>query len=221
MPLILERMSGVVSIASPPAASVAAMISAASGCFAPSGEKAMISGSRPLSRASARIRSPSARNSPSARRAFLSRSERSSLTVALEKAVTWRGIILRRIAPRRAPPAWPAPSSAPSPSTWMTIESPIAAPSIIRPMIDVPQTRLPSFSTSILASISLARLTNLALARAWSPRLLVIATSRLTAVKPPLPRGFRRRPRYICGRPRARRRPRRGPASPCGRLRAG
>ena len=83
-----ERMSALVSIASPPAASVAAMISAASGCCAPSAEKATISGSRPLSRASVRIRSPSARNSPSARRAFLSRSQRSRLTVGLEKAVT-------------------------------------------------------------------------------------------------------------------------------------
>ena len=81
-------MSGVVSIASPPAASVAAMISAASGCSAPAAEKAMISGRRPLSRASAMILRPSARNSPSSRRAFLSRSERSRLTVAFEKAVT-------------------------------------------------------------------------------------------------------------------------------------
>src|SRR5690242_19992168 len=79
-------------MASPPAASVAAMISAARGCFAPWAEKAMISGSLPLSRASVRILRPSARNSPSARRVFLSRSERSSLTVELEKAVTSRGI---------------------------------------------------------------------------------------------------------------------------------
>src|SRR5438105_4551381 len=65
-------------------------------------------------------------------------------------------------------------------------------------MIEVPQTRLPSFSTSICASISLARLTNLALARAWSPRWLVIRTSRLTAFKRPLPRGSRWPRRYIC-----------------------
>src|SRR4051794_32421013 len=85
-------MSALVSIASPPAASVAAMISAASGCFAPSTEKATTSGRRPLSRASVRILRPSARNRPSARRPFLSRSDRSRLTVALEKAVTWRGM---------------------------------------------------------------------------------------------------------------------------------
>jgi hypothetical protein len=84
-------MSALVSIASPPAASVAAIISEASGCFAPSAEKAIISGRRPLSRASAMIRRPSARNSPSARRAFLSRSERRRLTVSLEKEVMWRG----------------------------------------------------------------------------------------------------------------------------------
>jgi hypothetical protein len=38
----------------------------------------------------------------------------------------------------------------------MVMVSPIAAPSIIRPMIDVPQTRLPSFSTSTVASSWLA-----------------------------------------------------------------
>src|SRR5438067_4134422 len=37
------------------------------------------------------ILSPSARNSPSTRRAFLSRSERRRLTVSLEKEVTCRG----------------------------------------------------------------------------------------------------------------------------------
>src|SRR6185295_8881340 len=60
-------------------------------------------------------------------------------------------------------------SSASTPVTWMMIVSPIAAPSIIRPMIEVPQTRLPSFSTTTSPSIWLARLTNLALARAWRP----------------------------------------------------
>jgi hypothetical protein len=48
----------------------------------------------------------------------------------------------------------------------MVMVSPIAAPSIIRPMIDVPTTRLPSFSTSTLAESPDATLTNLALARA-------------------------------------------------------
>ena len=52
------------------------------------------------------------------------------------------------------------------PSQWMMTVSPIAAPSIIRPMIEVPHTRLPSFSTSIWASSSLAMVTNFALARA-------------------------------------------------------
>src|SRR4249919_1409294 len=110
-------------------------------------------------------------------------------------------------------------SSAPSPSTWMTMLSPIAAPSIISPMIDVPQTRLPSFSTSIGVPSSLARLTNFALARAWSPRLLPISTWRLTAVKRLLPRGFRKQPRYTCGPLRARRQQRRALASPCARPR--
>jgi hypothetical protein len=45
-------------------------------------------------------------------------------------------------------------------------ELPIAAPSIISPMIDVPHTFDPSFSTSTAASICAARVTNLALARA-------------------------------------------------------
>src|SRR5688500_4429439 len=67
------------------------MISAASGCAAPWGEKARISGRRPLSRASAMILNPSARNRPSSRRAFLSRSERIRLTVSLENAVTCLG----------------------------------------------------------------------------------------------------------------------------------
>src|SRR6185437_8392543 len=116
-------------------------------------------------------------------------------------------------------------SSAPSPSTWMTIVSPIAAPSIIRPMIEVPQTRLPSFSTSVFASIWLARLTNFALARAWSPRWLVIVTWRLACpwlpVKPRPRPGSRWRRRYTCVPPRAPRRRRRGPASPCALPRAG
>src|SRR4029079_2664321 len=94
-------------------------------------------------------------------------------------------------------------SAAFGPLQWMVMLSPIAAPSIIRPMIEVPHTRLPSFSTSICASSSLAIATNLALARACSPRRLVIATSRLTAVKPLLPRGSPMRPKYICGRPPA------------------
>ena len=88
--------------------------------------------------------------------------------------------------------------------------SPFAAPSIIRPMIDVPQTRLPSFSTSMTASSWLARLTNLAEARACRPRWFSMRSSRLNAVKPLLPREFPTPPRYICARPRAPLSPRRG-----------
>src|SRR4051794_28300331 len=83
-------MSAEVSIASPPAASVSAIKAASSGC-----EKSLKkrrSGNRPASRASVRILSPSARNSPSARRFFLSRSPRACLTRLFEKAVIWRGI---------------------------------------------------------------------------------------------------------------------------------
>jgi hypothetical protein len=43
-------------------------------------------------------------------------------------------------------------------------------------MIDVPTTLDPSFSTSTLAGNPLASVTNFALARACSPRLLVINT---------------------------------------------
>src|SRR3546814_10345108 len=49
--------------------------------------------------------------------------------------------------------------------------SPMPAPNIINPMIEVPHTRLPSFSTSTLASKPDARVTNFALARACTPRL--------------------------------------------------
>jgi hypothetical protein len=57
-------------------------------------------------------------------------------------------------------------SSAPRPVAEIMIVSPIAAPSIISPMIEVPHTFEPSFWTSIAASCVLARVTNLALARA-------------------------------------------------------
>jgi len=59
---------------------------------------------------------------------------------------------------------------------------------------------------------ALAAATNFALARACSPRLLVIATWRLTAVKRLLPQGFPMRPRYISCRLRGPRLLRRGRA---------
>src|SRR3546814_17668730 len=59
----------------------------------------------------------------------------------------------------------------------MVIESPFAAPSIISPMIEVPLTRDPPFSTSTdtLSGRRLTKVTNLALARACRPRWLVIS----------------------------------------------
>ena len=48
----------------------------------------------------------------------------------------------------------------------ISIESPRAAPSIISPMIEVPQTLLPSLATSTAQGSSLAMVTNFALARA-------------------------------------------------------
>src|SRR3954469_24999883 len=92
LPLILWRMSASVSIASPPAASVSAIKAASRGWEARL--KNRRSGRIPASRASVRILSPSARNSPSARRFFLSRSPRACLTRGLEKAVIWRGTSL-------------------------------------------------------------------------------------------------------------------------------
>src|SRR5690349_10214666 len=47
----------------------------------------------------------------------------------------------------------------------MMFESPFAAPRIVRPMIEVPQTRWSFFSISIVASIWLVMLTILSLAR--------------------------------------------------------
>ena len=78
------------------------MISAAKRVPRASAEKATISGSRPLSRASVEDPQALGEEQPFGPTAFLSRSERSSLTVELEKAVTWRGIILPRTAPRPA-----------------------------------------------------------------------------------------------------------------------
>src|SRR6185437_15088040 len=90
LPLILDRMSAPVSIASPPAASVSAISVCSKGWAA--WLKNRRSGNIPASRASARILSPSARNSPSARRFLRSRSPRACLTRGLEKAVISRGI---------------------------------------------------------------------------------------------------------------------------------
>src|SRR6478609_479337 len=92
LPLIFERISALVSTTSPPARSTSASSASSSGCGSRSLAMTSISGKCPLSRASVSSRSPSARNLPSRRRCFLSRSERRNLTVGLEKPVIWRRI---------------------------------------------------------------------------------------------------------------------------------
>src|SRR5690242_811321 len=106
-------------------------------------------------------------------------------------------------------------ASAPSPSALIVIVSPIAAPSIISPMIEVPVTAWPSLATATSTGCDEARVTNLALALACNPRLLVMSTDRSARIRQPPRRAPRKRPRYICARPRARRLPRRSPSSPC------
>ena len=81
----LARMSLLVRNTSPPAASVAAESFTTSGCAALSDANQSISGTTPASSASVRMRKPSARNRPSARRCFLSRSDLTRLTSGFEK----------------------------------------------------------------------------------------------------------------------------------------
>src|ERR1043166_9310094 len=70
----------------------------------------------------------------------------------------------------------------------MSLE-PWPAASIIHPMMLLPLTCSPSFSTVILLSNLFAVLTNMAAGRAWTPSLLVTVTSLLAvlASEPPLP----------------------------------
>src|SRR4051812_38235202 len=83
-------MSALVSTTSPPAASIASISALSKACLVPLPKKRIL-GRRPVSRASVRMRSPSAKNSPVSRRCFLSRRARTSLTSGFEKAVIARG----------------------------------------------------------------------------------------------------------------------------------
>ena len=105
LPDSFVRMSPVVSIASPPDASTARISAASSGCAVPDAKNNR-RGSRPVSRASVRMRNPSARNRPASRRCRLSRRSRTSRISGLEKAVIVRGMSCgrRRISPRRTSP---------------------------------------------------------------------------------------------------------------------
>jgi hypothetical protein len=76
----------------------------------------------------------------------------------------------------------------------------LAAPSIISPRIDPPAALCPSLATrTAVPTIAATAATNFALARACSPRLLTIVTSRLASPKAASPlftrpgRGTRRR----------------------------
>ena len=88
----------------------------------------------------------------------------------------------RRTCWRRAVPAPRGPASACGPVASTVIEVPMAAPSIIRPMIEVAGTDMPSRLTVMSASKPSAHLTNLAEARACRPRWLMIASSRAATV---------------------------------------
>ena len=79
-----DRISGDVTNTSPPASSVAVMSCWTSGWRPLSGANQSICGARPVSRASVRMRRPSAKNRPSRRRAFLSRKALTRLTSGLE-----------------------------------------------------------------------------------------------------------------------------------------
>ena len=184
-----------------------------SGCAA--SLKNRISGSTPASRASVRIRRPSARNRPS-RAPVLLVAQAARL---LDQRIGEGGDLARhsaslllvepRLDQRRR--ACSTACSAPTPVALIVIESPIAAPSIISPMIEVPQTLVPSFSTSICGVDLRGEGDELGAGAGMQAALVARPRrSRLTrALKPRPRRGSRRRPRYICGRPRARRRPRR------------
>ncbi len=155
-----------VSIASPPAASVAAMISAASGCSAPCGREG-----DDLGQAAAVPRFGEDPQALGEEQPFLAprllvaqraqpldgrvgeRGDLRGASVLAEALLDQRRELLQRLLGI-------------APSTWMMMLSPIAAPSIIRPMIEVPQTRLPSFSTSMIGVEPAGEVTNLALARA-------------------------------------------------------
>ncbi|PAV93763.1 hypothetical protein WR25_17859 [Diploscapter pachys] len=89
-------------------------------------------------------------------------------------------------------------------------------------MIDVPVTAPSSLRTCTSTGWLEARVTNLALARACRPRLLVIRTVRsIPALMPPPRPAPRMRPRYICVPPRAPQRPPRPPSSTCAPIPAG
>src|SRR3546814_5942249 len=86
LPESFDRIAGVVSITSPPLASVASTSVRVSGCAAaPSSARNSQRGSTLASRASVAIRRPSARNSSSARRWRFSRSSRIRLTSGFER----------------------------------------------------------------------------------------------------------------------------------------
>src|SRR5690606_35850852 len=72
-------------------------------------------------------------------------------------------------------------ASASGPLAVTRMEQPGLAASIMRPMIDVPPTLMPSFSTEMVARNESASCTNLADALACSPRWLTIGRSRAIA----------------------------------------
>ena len=72
--------------------------------------------------------------------------------------------------------------SASGPETATDIVVPLAAASIIKPMIEEPETSLSPLVTRIFASNFSAHLTNLAAARACSPRAFPMTKSRFTGI---------------------------------------
>ena len=88
----------------------------------------------------------------------------------------------RRTAPRPARAAPRPARSASAPSTRTSIEVPRAAPSIISPMIESPETSMPSRLTSARASKRSTVSTNFAEARACSPFSLTISSENCIAV---------------------------------------
>jgi hypothetical protein len=157
---------------------------------------------------------PLGQEQPPRRRAFLSRSARSRLTVGLEKAVIWRGITFQRRRleacaglDHQSSPKRSSTSAASASRLVGAVAFGVDGDRVAHRRAEHHQAhdRGAADPAAVLLDLDrggswLARLTNLALARAWSPRLVGDLDRPANALKPRLPRGSRTRPRYICAR---------------------